>query len=244
MASLKERFYPESGFGGFTDVDGTVTFYTRVNALLTASATMVDFGCGRGAAGEDPIPFRRSLLWFKGRCERVIGLDVDAAGESNPKLDEFHLIGPRSTWPLEDDSVDLVLSDSVLEHLQEPDRFFQEAARTLRTGGYLCIRTTNRLGYVGLVSSWTPGRFRGRLLSRARPERRSEDTFPVEYRCNTVAAVRRGMEDAGFEAVVYGYEAEPSYLSFSALAYRLGVYHQRFAPKVIRQAIFAFGRKP
>jgi hypothetical protein len=45
-----------------------------------------------------------------------------------------------------------------------------------------------------------------------------------------------------FRAVVYGYEAEPSYLSFAKLAYAIGVVHQKFVPGFLRLAIFAFGQ--
>ena len=41
--SLLEAFYPESKFGGFTDLDGTIRFYLRVNALLEPGFTVVDF---------------------------------------------------------------------------------------------------------------------------------------------------------------------------------------------------------
>jgi hypothetical protein len=50
------------------------------------------------------------------------------------------------------------------------------------------------------------------------------------------------MEKNGFECVVYGYEAEPAYLSFSKIAYFIGVLHQRFAPGFMKSAIFAFGK--
>ena len=41
---LIQRFYPESRFGGFTDIDGTVAFYSRVNALVKPLYVVVDFG--------------------------------------------------------------------------------------------------------------------------------------------------------------------------------------------------------
>ena len=50
------------------------------------------------------------------------------------------------------------------------------------------------------------------------------------------------MRKYSFEGVVYGYEAEPSYLSFSKIAYWLGVMHQRFAPGILKPTLFAFGR--
>lgn len=74
---LKERFYPETTYGGFSYVDGTIAFFSRVNALLKPESVVVDFGCGRGAGGGflvnglgrpllvvggTPLPFRHSLL--------------------------------------------------------------------------------------------------------------------------------------------------------------------------------------
>jgi hypothetical protein len=46
--SLLSAHYPESNFGGFSDVDGTVSFYLRVNSLLRPDSNILDFGCGRG----------------------------------------------------------------------------------------------------------------------------------------------------------------------------------------------------
>jgi hypothetical protein len=50
------------------------------------------------------------------------------------------------------------------------------------------------------------------------------------------------MKKSGLQCVVYGYEAEPSYLSFSKMAYLFGVIHQKFAPRFMKPALFAFGR--
>lgn len=236
------NFYPESNFGGFTQVDGTVAFYSRVQALAAPESVVVDFGCGRGAYAADPVPFRRSLRVFKGKVSRVIGLDASPAAAENPFLDEFYpLEGPR--WPLEDCSADLVLCDNVLEHLLEPEEFFREAQRVLRPGGAVCIRTPNALNYIAMLSRLIPNRSHARILAKAKPELGEEDIFPTVYRCNTLPAVRRALRRHGFEAVVYGYEAEPSYLSFSKAAYALGVLHQKLSPGLFKAAIFAFGRK-
>lgn len=47
----KERFYPEARFGGFTDIDGTIAFFNRVNSLIETSSVVLDVGCERGAYG-------------------------------------------------------------------------------------------------------------------------------------------------------------------------------------------------
>ena len=237
-----EQFYPESKFGGFTQVDGTIAFYTRVNALLNPGAAVLDFGCGRGAYGEDPIRFRRELRILKGKAQCVIGLDVNPDAAQNPFIDRFHLIqGP--TWPLENEQIDMVLSDNVLEHLLDPQAFFREARRVLRPGGFICIRTPNRWNYIALISQIIPGHRQAQVLAAAKPGLKQADVFPTVYRCNSLLALRRALDEHGFEHTVYGYEAEPSYLSFSRLAYALGVLHQKMSPGFLRPALFAFGRK-
>jgi len=51
------------------------------------------------------------------------------------------------------------------------------------------------------------------------------------------------MKRYSFDSVVYGYDAEQSYLSFSKIAYFFGVLHQKFAPGFLGSAIFVFGKK-
>jgi SAM-dependent methyltransferase len=239
---LKERFYPESRLAGFSRVDGTVAFYSQVQGLLNPESVVCDFGCGRGAYGEDPVAYRRDLRIFKGKAARVIGLDVDEAGAGNPFMDEFYrLDGP--SWPLADESLDVLVCDSVVEHLEVPLAFFREAQRCLRAGGALCIRTPNLWGYPALIGRIAPNRSHTGILQKVKEQTRSEDVFPTFYRCNTIPAIRRAMGACGFEAVVYGFGPEPAYLSFSTLAYRLGVWYQRLAPNLLQPVIFAFGRK-
>jgi SAM-dependent methyltransferase len=243
MTSQLVKFYPEARFGGFSDVDGTIAFYSRISSLLAQSSVVVDFGCGRGSGDEDSVQFRKNLRNFRGRVSQVIGLDVDIAGSDNQFVDEFRLLAPGAAWPVRAESVDLLYGDFVLEHLPEPGTFFREAHRVLKPGGYLCLRTPNALGYVGLVSALLPGSLHKALLRRAQPDRREEDVFPTFYRCNTLWALRRELRAKGFKGVVYGYDAEPSYLSFSPVAYWLGTVYSRLAPPMFRSCLFAFAQK-
>jgi SAM-dependent methyltransferase len=233
-------FYPESKFGGFTDIDVTIAFFSRINALLHESFTVLDAGCGRGCLIiDDPIPFRRNLQIIQGKVQRVIGIDVDPVGQDNPYMDEFRQI-EGNTWPLEDNSIDLCYSNYVVEHLQDPDAFFSEARRVLKNGGYLCIRTTNMWNYMGIISSLIPSKFHSKLLAKVQDKRKEEDVFPTTYRCNTISKMQQILDKYGFVHVVHGYESEPCYLSFSKLAY--GVIHQKFAPQFLRQSLVAFSQ--
>lgn len=239
--TYKERFYPEARFGGFTDIDGTIAFFNRLNSLLDSSFTVLDVGCGRGAYAYDPILIRRNLRILKGKVSKIIGIDVDNTFQDNPFLDEFRLI-QEDSWPIENDSIDLILCDSVLEHINNPDQFFSEARRVLRNGGYFCIRTPNRRSYIALFARLIPNRYHSKVANVVQNGRKEEDVFPTVYKCNSMGKIKDMMKNHDFECVVYGYEAEPSYLSFSKLAYRLGVLHQRFAPDLLKPTIFAFGR--
>jgi SAM-dependent methyltransferase len=240
--NFKGDFYPESRLSGFSHVDGTVAFYSQVNALLTPQSVVLDVGCGRGAYGEDKVRFRRELRILKGKCRKVIGIDLDPAGEKNPYVDEFRRIeGER--WPVESETVDVCLSDNVLEHVADPDQFFSECRRVLKPGGSVCIRTPNVLSYFGLVSKLVPNRQHVSVLQVAKERVQEQDTFPTLYRCNTIPCIRRKLAEHGFEAIVYGYDAEPGYFSFSRLLYFLGVLHQRFAPNLFKVGIHAFGKK-
>ena len=130
--ALLNSYHPESQFGGFSEIDGTVRFYDRVNALLNSQFTVLDAGCGVGAYENDPVEFRKQLRILKGKCRHVIGIDVDPEAATNPHIDEFRQIeGDR--WPVDDESIDLCVTDYVLEHIESPDSFFGECARVFDT---------------------------------------------------------------------------------------------------------------
>jgi SAM-dependent methyltransferase len=236
-------YYPESRFGGFTGVDSTIAFYTRVQALVNPSSMVLDIGCGRGAHADDPVRLRRELRTCKGKCQRVIGIDVAGQAGENSFLDEFRLIaGDR--WPVEDAAIDVAVCDSVLEHIEQPERFFAECRRTIKPGGCLCVRTPNALNYISLFARLIPNRLHARVLDQVLyTKKRHEDTFPTMYRCNTTWRMRTMLNRHGFEHCVYIYEAEPYHLGFSRFAYLCGVLHQRFAPRFLKAMLFAFARR-
>jgi SAM-dependent methyltransferase len=242
--SCEQRVFPESQFGKFTNVDGTISFYLRVNALLKPTDTVLDVGCGRGQYQDDPVTIRRELRILRGKVRKVIGLDVDTAAASNPYLDEFCLLKDgTSSWPVADSSVDTIISDWTLEHVSEPDAFVSEARRVLKPGGYFCARTTNAWSYVALAARAIPERYHGRVIESAQAERKAIDIFPTRYAFNSVPILRRKFTQYGFDSVVYGFAGEPAYLNFSCALYYLACLYERFAPHFLRQSLVIFARK-
>jgi SAM-dependent methyltransferase len=239
----KLRYYPESRFGGFSDVDQLVTFYTRVRALIEPDFTVLDAGCGRGRHAEDQAPARRKLSNLQGACARLIGIDVDPAARQNPFVDEFRLIDADRVWPVSDSSVDLIVSDYVLEHVVDPELFFSECRRTIRPSGYLCMRTTNAFSYYGLAAKLTSTRLHVSLQRLHANPREGRDIFPTLYRCNTTWGLRRMLDRHGFRHCVYGFQSDPAHFAFSRTLYALGFAHQRYAPGVVKPAIFVFAQR-
>ena len=172
----------------------------------------------------------------------MIGADVDPAAATNPLIDEFSLI-ENGRLSLTDRSVDICVSNSVLEHVDDVELFLAECGRVLKTGGYLFIRTPNAWNYASIATRLIPNRLHKTVLARVQPDRKDEDIFPTLYRCNTRRKLRAGLEKHGFEAIVQTHESNPAYLSFSRLTYALGVFHQRYAPHAIRRTLHAYARK-
>jgi ubiquinone/menaquinone biosynthesis C-methylase UbiE len=241
--NLKEKFYPESRFGGFTDIDGTIAFYNRVNALIHPMDTVLDIGCGRGAFLEDSNTYRKNLRNLRGKVKEVIGIDVDPAGEGNPGIDSFKRIEAEGEWPIEEGSIDLAVSDWVLEHVSNPKLFFRECSRVLKAGGYLCMRTTNKWGYIAIGARVLPKSWQGRMIRQMQEGRKEEDIFPAYYRCNTRGEIKKMMRKYGFKGVVYGYDAEPRYFSNSFFGYAALRFYQSVCPSIIKSAFFIYVKK-
>ncbi len=177
--------------------------------------------------------FRRDLRLMKGKCQKIIGLDIDPLAAQNPSVDEFHLL-EADTWPLRESSIDICVCDYVLEHVLDPQPFFSECRRVLKPGGFLGIRTTNLISYFGVIAKLIPNSAHVPILRQAKEKIREQDIFPTFYQCNTIFSLRGYLRRNRFEYAVFGYEAEPGYLAFSGFAYFLGVLHQKLAPGIFK----------
>lgn len=239
----KASAFPEVLAGGFTSVDGTVEFYSRINSLLEPRLRVLDFGAGRGTWAEDSVNFRRDLRKLQGKVSWVVGCDVDPAVYENPMVDEAILIEPGCRLPFEDGSFGLVLADYVLEHIDDPSFLATEVARILSTGGWFCARTPNKYGYVSLAARLIRSAHHARVLRYVQPDRRPEDVFPTVYRMNTLHAIREQFRREVFDDHTYRYEAEPSYYFNSKTVFKLLSAAHRLSPKIFWSSLFVFMRK-
>lgn len=241
--SVNARAYPETSAGGFTRYDGTVAFYTRINALLHPEMVAVDFGAGRGASSNDENEYRRNLGNLRGKVAHLIGLDIDEAVLENIGIDEG-LVYDGTTIPLASASVDIIVSDWTLEHLATPGIMISEIGRILKPGGWFCARTPHLYSLLALASSMVPNRLHPDFLKRIQPNRKTIDVFPTRYKINSMTAIRRHFSKRDWENFTYTWSPEPSYhFNNLALLRLMQIYQYIKYPILGGECLFVFLRK-
>jgi SAM-dependent methyltransferase len=123
-----------------------------------AGRRVLDVGCGLGGFAE------YARRWG---AEHVVGVDLSAAIDAaHERLgDDVDLVqGDIYAMPLVEGSFDLAYSIGVLHHLPDPERGFQEMARTVRPGGLVFAWVYGREGNGLIVRVVDP--LRRRALSR------------------------------------------------------------------------------
>jgi SAM-dependent methyltransferase len=175
---------------------------------------LLDAGCGHRA------PLLRKLAPAVGRAIGVDACPCDAVGVEYIRADLA-----RTGLPPE--SVDIVVSRSVLEHLSAPIDVFREISRVLRPGGSFVFLTPNRWDYASVAATAVPNRLHPYLIRRL-TGRKECDTFPTFYRANTSRAIHRLARLSGFEVESLRYLNQyPEYFRNMPLLFRLGVVYER-----------------
>lgn len=220
MESPLSKIYPEMHAGGFTRRDGTVQFYTRLNALLRPDFTVLDLGAGRAAWQESPVALHRTLQNLQGRVARLVGADVDPVVLHNTTVDKAIVLQQGGILPFDDGEFDLVFSDHTLEHVDQVDLFTLEIRRVLRDGGWFCARTPYRWGSTGVATNLVPNTMHVRLLRWLQPARSEQDMFPTQYNLNSKRRIARAFP--GWVNASYLHTPEPAYFGFASWALRVG----------------------
>lgn len=191
-------------------------FDREVQKRVQPHFTLLDAGCGRTAP---------TLGQYVGRASRLVGVDL-VQFEGAPQGIEL-LKSDVSHIDLPDESVDLVMSRSVMEHLADPAAVYAEMWRLLKPGGRFIFLTPNFWDYASLASFVLPSRVHPYIVGRTEG-RAEEDVFPTYYRTNTRRAVRRLSSQAGFEMESFTYLGQyPNYFMFNGALFFLATLYEK-----------------
>lgn len=210
--SFEDRFYSQ-----FRDEWDNELFRKAVLNSLRSDSIVLDLGAGAGIV---------SSMNLKGSSAKVCGIDLDNRVLKNPYLDEAK-IADISDIPYEDNTFDLVVSHNVLEHVEFPEKVFNEVNRVLKKGGKFIFKTPNKWHYMPLISMATPHWFH-QLAMKWIVGRDEEDTFPTFYRINSGKSINNLAVKSGFEQVkIELVEGRPEYLRKYLLTYFFGFLYER-----------------
>lgn len=134
MGSYLETHYSKEEFSedSFPQklCDHIVEKYIKRHYANVQDKSILDVGCGKG----------NHLVAFARRGLAPMGLDI--LQESNEALDQFDVRLcdlEKDPFPFEDDSLDIVFSKSVIEHVANADNFLAQAKRVLKPGGLIIL---------------------------------------------------------------------------------------------------------
>lgn len=212
---MDRKFYP-----GFTNNWDDILFRERILEVLHFDQTLLDMGAGAGIV---------SQMNFKGCVKTVVGIDLDERVQENPYLDQG-IVGDVTRTPFDSSSFDIIICDNVMEHVAEPDAFFQEINRLLKPNGRFLGKTPNKWHYMPILARFTPYWFH-RLFNRLRG-RKGEDTFPTVYKLNSPKCIKRQAAATELSlSYVELVEGRPEYLRFNPVTYLFGILYERLVNK-------------
>lgn len=228
---LRDRFYPSS-------CHPYRVFERQVEEQLPLGAVLLDAGCGR------TVPVLRK---FMGKASRLIGVELVEFTEVPHGIETHN--ADLAKIPVDDASVDLIMSRSVFEHLTDPTAVYAEFHRILKPGGKVIFLTANFWDYGTQVARLVPNRHHARIVKMVEG-RAEEDTFPTAYRTNTRKDVERLASENSMRIVDFQYLSQyPNYLMFNGVLFFLGMCFEKIiarldALRILRGWILVTLEKP
>jgi len=166
---------------------------------------LLDAGCGHSTVLEDIYK----------KCKTVLGVDLDREGLNANKLVDKKIYACLTDIPIEDNSVDIVTSAWVLEHIEDPEAFMHEIDRVLKPGGFFVFIAPNIDGWFAFASSIIPDKFHG-FINKHLYRRSTEDTFKSYYKMNSEEDLDKLLVDEhNYRKLRFIYNDDPKYIGFN-----------------------------
>jgi len=197
-------------------------YESRISDLLRPNSVILDAGCGRS------FPTLKKLA---GVTKHLFGIDIckfDCSAETHL----LNLINANLTeMAFKSGTFDLVISRSVLEHIENPAKMCEEIYRVLKPGGQYIFLTPNLFDYSTICAKIIPNRFHAKIV-RFMEGRNEEDIFPTYYRLNSEKHIKQIVRKVGFRSYRLEYFGQyPSYFLFNPLLFLTGSFYDKLICK-------------
>ena len=199
-------------------------YYDLIDKEVSPNKTVLAVGCGYN-------PFLKKIF---DRAKNTYGVDPDQQALSQNTFIKNKFIGTAENIPLENDSVDIITSEWVFEHISDADKAVREFYRVLRPGGKIIFLTPNAWNYNAFFIRLIPNKLHP-FFTKLLYNRLTEDTYPTTYALNSPLKIEKGFTKYGFKKEKLIFNGDPSYISFGPISFRIAVFIEnfinRFLPK-------------
>jgi len=117
----------------------------RLLCFISKSSVVLDAGCGS-----------HNQLMSKNKVGLLIGCDVDENSIRKNLYTCMGVVGDLEAMGFRENVFDLIMSFDVVEHLENPQAFIKNAARSLKKGGLIFLVTPNRNSICGFAARLMP----------------------------------------------------------------------------------------
>jgi ubiquinone/menaquinone biosynthesis C-methylase UbiE len=187
-------------------------FENWIKESLKKDSVWIDAGCGSNSLTDEFSIYSKS------------GTGIDMTVHPELKNAGKFIKSDLANLPLENESIDVIVSNMVVEHLAEPHNALAEFYRILKPGGDFIFRTTNR---------YYPTQFFGHLFSKKTKDRiinrvfgvESHDIFSTHYKLNSLKKIKKTLPAEGFS--IYRLEAIEDLHLFNKLVFRVSCFFYR-----------------
>lgn len=184
--------------------DSLTVYRDTIDKLTVKNTYVLDIGCGHG----------NFLKPVYEKTVHTYGVDPNKDALAKNKLIKNKVVGVVEYLPFRNNFFDLVVSEWVLEHLDNPERAFREIYRVLKPGGKVIFLTPNVWNYnvwiIRLIPNFLHSLFTTKLYGR-----QEGDTYPVRYKINSVKKIAEILVPLGFKKSQVILNGDPSYISFN-----------------------------
>jgi len=203
------KTYPQFKTGG-------MFFREYLKNYLNKDSIILDAGCGCGGI----------ISEFKSVIAIIIGVDINEKLLAENQIVDQKITASLEQIPLADNSVEVVSSEFVLEHLKNPGAVLGEVSRVLKPGGVFIFITSNIINPIITSSKFLPLTFHSFLRNNLL--KKEEEAHQTYYRANSRRRLINLGLTAGFNDCEILRAGNPEYLGFCKPLVPMAIFFEKF----------------